>query len=176
MPNDLSVVVSDIPDGRLLLIPSQGEITRRDSMEGEYIWTICEKISGTAMLVLADSVEEQPVDTLRFRVKVPEPEFMLAPKYGSSSRSPIGIVGFWNAYQDAPDVEIVGYDVLVMPPDQDPVEIHNTGIRFNSDIMHQITRAAPGYAYDFYNIAWKIGCDPKVRLSSREWRIEIKVK
>lgn len=50
--NPLTVVVSDIPDSNLLLIPSMGEIKR--TSRNHYGWTICDRDTNFATLTIRD--------------------------------------------------------------------------------------------------------------------------
>ncbi len=165
--NPLHAVVSDVPQARLLLIPSHGAITRNAA--GGYNWRLCAFDSSRAWLVLADSVRENALDTVFFRVKrLPEPEF----KLGKGQR---GIGGIFS-HDAAADwkCEMVSFEAEFLHRKSDPVLLINHGARFDAGVSEHVNRVVPGDRVIFTNFKWKVaGCDPAVYHSDQilEFRI-----
>lgn len=170
--NPLHVVVSDVPPERLILTPSHGEITRNTN--GGYNWRLCSFDSSRAWLVLADSVRENPFDTVFFRVKrMPEPEFELSKRKGHHSQGGIG----WTLTHDSSEnwrFELLSFEAEFFHKKSDPVTFVNRGMRFNSDVSEHINRVIPGDKVVFFNFKWKAGCDPTVRRSDQILGFRIK--
>jgi hypothetical protein len=163
IPNEMHIVVNDVAPERLILLPSMGEVDTTDLKSGYYNWEICKKDTSVAWLVLADSVSTNPIDTVFFRVKrMPEPRFRLVHPKGHHSQG--GIVALYDNpefhYMADARVIITGFDMCYWSKKSgDPLEKHNAGARFNSEISDLYNRATPGDRYYFYNIQWKTGCD-----------------
>ena len=162
VPTEITIVVSDVSPGRLILMPSQGELVTIDTSLGKYQWTICALSSNKAWIILADSTPNNPIDTQFFRVKrVPEPSFKLSKTGHHGER---GIYGVFDGYYGEYFYPILlGYDVTFFPKRQDPVCFHNKGARFSGDVSDYVQRLIPGDAVIFSNLSWRVGCDPTVR-------------
>lgn len=174
IPNELVVVVSDLPAGRLVLNPSQGEIESIDTSQGKFVWKICESTSKQAWLTIHDVLTNTPLDTLYFRVKqIPEPQFLKTIP-GHHGQSRIGFRIGEQYYSKDFYPRVLGYDVTILPRRQDAMVYHNNGARFNGDVSMAINRLVPGDAVFFYNITWQVGCDPTVRHSDQELAFKIK--
>lgn len=156
--NPLHVVVSDVPDERLVLIPSAGTI-RRDSA-GAYTWRLCTPESVEARLVLADSSENNPIDTLLFRVKrLSEPEFFVRGRsIGWSFQEGEGLQG---------DFHLLSFEAEFILKGADGIVFTNYGHRFNRDVSNYMNRLYPGCEFTLYNFRYSIGCDPTVRRSGQ---------
>lgn len=174
MPNDLSIVVSDVPGERLVLSPSKGEIAIIDTIQGKYIWKICESTAKQAWLIIQDGSTNIPLDTLYFRVKqVPEPQF-LKTKPGHHGESGIGFRIMDQYHSNGFYPKVLGFDVTILPRRREAIVYHNQGARFNGEISNAFDRLVPGDAVIFYNITWQAGCDPTVRHSDQELAFKIK--
>lgn len=174
IPNELQIVVSDLPAERLVLAPSQGEIAAIDTSQGKYTWKICESTSKQAWLVLQDALTNTPLDTLYFRVKqIPEPQF-LKTKPGHHGESGIGFRISDQYYSKDFYPKVLGFDVTILPRRQDALVYHNNGARFSGDVSEAFKRLVPGDAVFFYNITWQVGCDPTVRHSDQELAFKLK--
>ncbi len=178
IPNDMHIVVNDVPPERLILLPSMGKIDTIDLKSGHYKWTICKKDSSVAQLVLADSVRTNPIDTLFFRVaKLPEPQFRLVHPRAHSMG---GIVALYDSpefhFMEDTRIIVVGFDLCYYPKKSgsDPVQKHNSGARFGAEVQNLYNRALPGDRYRFFNFQWKIGCDETIRKSGDALYFELK--
>lgn len=151
--NPLHVVVSDVPDERLVLIPSAGTI-RHDSA-GAYTWRLCTFESAEARLVLADSGENQPIDTLSFRVKrLPEPDFFVRGRsIGWLFQEGEGLLN---------EFRLLSFEAEFILKGADAVVFTNYGHRFNEDVVSYMYRLYPGCEFTLYNFRYSVGCDPTV--------------
>lgn len=177
--NPLTVVVNDVPDSFLQLIPSMGEITPQGA--GHYNWRICHRDTNIATLTVLDTVGRQEIGVFPYRVvrpPVPMPALVNRNKRGAMPngefKSQSGIVLLCEKTDWDIVPEMVGYDILYLPKKQDAIEIHNTGARFNGHALDFINRAKPGDRYVFYHFSYRIGCDPMLRYSNETLVFEIK--
>ncbi len=179
LENPMTVVVTDIPDSNLLLVPSMGDI-RRTGL-GHYEWTICHRDTNFATLTVRDLQGDSVVSVFTFRVnRLPEP----TPALGGKQKSSVvsngefcgggGLAVLFQNFDFDPKCDIVRFDLHYIPKGQDGVVKRNNGARWNSELQDQINKAKPGDEYHFYNIAYRCGCDPMVRHLSDELNFTIK--
>lgn len=176
--NPLSVVVSDIPDSNLMLLPSTGRIWRRNP--GHYDWTICEGSTATATLTIKDLSADTLIETFDFRIKgLPEPNPVITRhrantlsrgEFCSSGGLALVILNFDLDFR----CETLHYEVQYFPTTYDSVIKKNIGARYNAEVYELVSRGTRGDRYHFFNIAYRCGCDPMVRHLSEELYITIK--
>ncbi len=170
MPNDMHIVVNDVPPERLILLPSMGKIDTIDLKSGYYKWAICKKDSSVAQLVLADSVRTNPIDTLFFRVKdMPEPIFYL---YNQTcmGTDPLSILCYFNHPSfSAERIEILGYNVEFNPKNDVKYIKHNTGAKFETDIRNDILSIRSSGWIRFYGFRWKLKHGQTVYTSGQDF-------
>ncbi len=168
--NPISVVVSDVPDGRLLVTASMGELRKMDTL-GHYIWHFCQRTSPEAALALRDTVAGEEVGVMRFRVQnLPKAVPFFGPKqpcancmYNGDFRAQGGISMVFQNFDFDLKADVVSYDVGYVSPNQDPVEKHNIGGRWNAEVAELVKKARPGDVFYFDNIRYRVSCDPVVR-------------
>jgi hypothetical protein len=162
VPNPIQVVVSDIASERLVLKASQGTLKTVNKSLGQYYWRISEWSPNKAWLVLADSSFDHPIDTLFFRVnRLPEPHFMIVYPRESGYGGIIGSIDGYCSNHLSPYV--IEYEVTFVPPGGKPFKIHNSGARFNPEVIDLLNRIGPGWEVSISNISWRGGYDPCVR-------------
>jgi hypothetical protein len=179
LENPITLVVSDIPDSNLLLIPSMGEI-RRTSV-GHYGWTICHRDTNFANLVIRDLKGDLVLTTKFFRVnRVLTPTPYLDNGYRSRvlSHGEYCRTGGISLVLENFDFDlrclVIYFNIQYFSHGSDSVVKRNNGARWSSEVRELINRASPGDEYHFYNIAYRCGCDPMVHHLSEELHYRIK--
>lgn len=165
--NLISVAVSDVPDSNLLVTASIGELTKTDNL-GHYCWHFCEWTTRYATLTLRDTVANEEVAVMKFRVqKLPSPVPLLGlPHRGCGNgefKAQGGISAVIQNFDFEIRPEVVSYIVTYLAKDQDPVVYINYGSRWSAEVMPLIQKAKPGDIYFFDHIRYRVGCDPLVR-------------
>jgi len=162
VPNHLKVVVSDIESERLVLKASQGTLEVVDKCYGLYYWRLSEWSPNKAWLVLADSSLDRPIDTLFFKVtRLPEPSYRITTLRDSNYG---GVWGYFEGYcSEYLRPTVIEYEVTFVPPGGKPFKIHNSGARFNPEVIDLLNRIGPGWEISISNISWTGGIDPSVR-------------
>lgn len=145
--NQLSVMVSDVPPNRLLLIPSQGELTKTDSTGIHYSWTICKGFNWKASLILADSTTVNPIDTLFFRVRAPEPNLK---DLHRNVQTPMGIVRLFEKYclEDWPG-KVLEFKVLISSGGNTPQFFESENGQLTEEALANIRKTQPGDTLKF---------------------------
>lgn len=180
LENPITVVVSDVPDSNLLLIPSMGEISRTSA--SHYGWMICRRDTNFATLTIRDLQGDSIIETLNFRVnRIPDP----IPIFGRKHRQSVignaeycgnygGISVLLESFDFDVKCNVLYFDVFYIQTGADGMVRRNTGARWSSEVKELIYKAIPGDEYHFYNIAYRCGCDPMVHHLSDELHYKIK--
>ena len=178
--NPLTVVVNDLPDSNLLLIPSMGEIKRIS--EGHYGWTIFHQCTDLVTLTIRDIHGDSVVHTQLFRVKnlpIPVPYLSNRSKSGAISKGEYcgggGIAVVLENFDFDFKCDVLHFNVQYIPKGKfDTLIKKNIGARWTGEVQDLINKATPGDFYYFYHIAYRCGCDPMVRYLSETLIFKIK--
>lgn len=182
LENPITVVVSDVPDSNLLLLPSIGSIRKEGSGIGCFSWYICTGKPGEATLIVRDTVEQIDLDTFSYRLQpLPEAKPLLGALYKSMEiergafRAQVGCMlaipgecsNFWP--------ELLEYEVMVIWKDKRPVFIQtNQGKRFNAEIARVLQQVVPGDRVIFRKFAYRPVGMAMLRYSADELVFKIK--
>lgn len=169
--NPITLVASDIPDSNLLLIPSIGEIHRKEA--GKYSWTFCHRDTSFATLSIRDQRNDSLLETLIFRVKpVPIPTPMFGTKSKGMPRGEFirhgGLSLVLTNFDFDLKCDVAYFDVQYVEDGSDAVIKRNLGARWSSDVLELLQKGKPGDQYIFYHISYRCGCDPMIRHHSEE--------
>lgn len=171
--NPLKVVVSDVPDSNMYLVPSVGQL--RKSGSRNYTWLICDTDSLNATLTLTDSVARLPIGVFHFRIKrLPEPVARFGAqhrKHGWYNRKLHEYGGIHLIYENFNfdlRAEVLRYRVEIYDPvTQQSTIVQNEGPRFNAEVTVLIEQLKPECMVKINNILYRTGCGSRPLYSSQ---------
>ncbi len=177
--NPMTVVVNNVPDSNLFLIPSIGKI--RKYGRAQYYWQISTDDAGFAYLTLRDTVKNEFLGKYQFRVGVlPEPIAMFGAQHRSKKMgngefcAQAGIAMVWHFFDIDARCEMEKFEVVYIAKGQNLVVMENTGARFSGGVRDLINKAKPGDAYIFRRFVYQMPCFPGLRYSAQELYFTIK--
>lgn len=165
--NPLKVVVSDVPDSNMRLVPSVGQLSKSGSRN--YTWLICDTDSLNATLTLTDTVARLPIGVFHFRIKrLPEPVARFGGhrwhyyEYNQKLQQHGGIHLIYENFDFDLRAEVLRYRVEVYDPViQQSNIVQNEGPRFNAEVTALLERLKSGDMVEISNIVYRASCDSR---------------
>lgn len=174
--NPVTIVVSDVPDSCLLVVPSRGKVVRSRYTPGLYDWNIGLRDTAVVSLTLFDTTKNERIGTYFFRYKLlPEPVARLGAAHGSKTMNrgefcaQGGVAMILECCDFEAKVDVVSYEVVVFSKKYGSTWIgRNTGARFNADVAEHIHRVIPGDWVLIQKIAYRMPGAAEPQHSSQE--------
>lgn len=174
--NPVRIVVNDVPDSCLLVVPSRGKVVRSRDTPGLYDWNIGLRDTAVVSLTLFDSTKNERIGTYFFRCKrLPEPVARLSATHRSKAMhrgefcAQAGVAMILEGFDFDARVEVVHYEVVIFSKKYGSTWIgKNTGARFNPSVSEHINSVVPGDWALFRKIAYRMPGAAEPQHSSQE--------